>query len=153
MQLAYHHVLPLFQELNTTTQPLLSRGEAHITVISPPEYLQLAKANLTIHDINAIALNHRIQSSQFHIVCLGKVTIVLEDREHVVYQIIMDSPQLIRLREEIFRLYYDRGGNVALFDPHNFYPHITLGFTVRDLHPEQGVFKGYNVCHRVLLVK
>ncbi|KAF7728381.1 hypothetical protein EC973_006189 [Apophysomyces ossiformis] len=153
MELSYQNIKPLFDELNTTDQPLVSRGEAHITVISPPEYVQLATADLTIEDIDITARKHSIQSSHFNVVCLGKVDVMRDQLQHVVYQVIVDSPDLIRLREKIFRLYYDRGGNAALFDPHNYKPHITIGFTITDLHIEQGVSKGYNVCHRAIRVR
>ncbi|SAL96377.1 hypothetical protein [Absidia glauca] len=116
MQLDFAHVSPLLDELNSTKQPLLSRREAHITVIDPIEYKTLSTANMTIDDINKVARENNIQSSEFHMVCLGKAT----QNSNTVYQIIVSSPPLVRLREKIFQLFYAKQGNPVLFDPHTF---------------------------------
>jgi hypothetical protein len=88
-------------------------GEAHITVISPPEYEVLAKVNISIEDINTIATAHRIQASKFRVVCLGMV----ELDENIVYQLIVSSSDLVDIRTKLFQLYWSKGGNTALFDP------------------------------------
>ncbi|CAO3622887.1 unnamed protein product [Cunninghamella blakesleeana] len=144
MQVDFQYVKPVFDSLNSTRQPLQSRGEAHITVISPPEFNVLASVNITIQDINKIAKKNNIQSSPFKAICLGKVS----QKDDVVYQIIVTSPALVKIREEIFRLYYSKQGNVSLFDPRSFWPHITIGFTDHDLFIEGGVYKGFNACYR-----
>ncbi|KAI9301336.1 hypothetical protein BJ944DRAFT_169267 [Cunninghamella echinulata] len=114
MELDFQYVKPVFDNLNSTTQPLLTRNEAHITIISPPEYKILSSANINIVDINAIAMKHKVQSSHFKVACLGKVS----QQNNTVYQLIVTSPDLIKIREDIFRLYYSKHGNLALFDPH-----------------------------------
>ncbi|KAI8341513.1 hypothetical protein BC941DRAFT_510715 [Chlamydoabsidia padenii] len=144
MQLDYTHVEPLLDGLNTTNQPLLSRGEAHITVIDPVEYQVLSRANITIDDLNYLARQNNIQSSGFDITCIGKVT----QDNNTVYQLIVASPALIGLREKVFRLYYSKQGNPSLFDPHAYWPHITIGFTDHDLFISHGVYKGVNACFR-----
>jgi hypothetical protein len=88
-------------------------GEAHITVISPPEYEVFAKVNISIEDINTIATAHSIQASKFRVICLGKV----ELDENIVYQLIVSSPDLVDIRTKLFQLYWSKGGNTALFDP------------------------------------
>ncbi|ORZ25219.1 hypothetical protein BCR42DRAFT_316459 [Absidia repens] len=115
MQLDFNHVAPVLNAINSTYQPLLSRGEAHITVISPPEYRILSKqANITMAMLNTMARDSNIQASEFEVVCLGKV----QRYKNVVYQLIVSSPSLVRLRERIFRLYYSNHGNPSFFDPH-----------------------------------
>ncbi|KAI8089671.1 uncharacterized protein BX664DRAFT_333604 [Halteromyces radiatus] len=149
MQLDYTYIEPILEILNSTEQPLLSRQEAHITVISPPEYRILSTStNITIDELNHLAKSHKIQSSIFSVVCLGKVIQKENNFDHVVYQLIISSPSLIKLRESIFRLFYIRKGNPSLFDPHAFWPHITIGFTDHDLFVEQGIYKGLNACYR-----
>ncbi|KAH8551154.1 hypothetical protein BGW37DRAFT_495003 [Umbelopsis sp. PMI_123] len=143
-QLNFSYIQPIFEDLKKTQSKLQSRGEAHITVISPPEYEVLAKANITIEEINTIASTHKIQESKFRVVCLGRV----ELDENVVYQLIIRSTDLIHIRTKIFQLYWRNGGNTALFDPRGFWPHITVGFTDHDLFLENGVFKGDNLCWR-----
>lgn len=94
------------------------KGEAHITVISPPEYQILASANVTIDDINDLATKYKIQQSTFQVVCLGRV----ELQTNVVYQLVVRSPDLVRLRTRLFQLYWHNGGNTALFDPEVKWP-------------------------------
>ncbi|KAG1143230.1 hypothetical protein G6F37_008048 [Rhizopus arrhizus] len=117
MAIDYQYIKPIFNELNSTQVPLISRGESHITVISPPEFVVLSTANVTIDEINKIAIKHSIQSSKIKIVCLGKEDVVLKDERYVVYQIIVKSSDLVKIRQEIFKLYVKNGGNTALFDP------------------------------------
>ncbi|KAI8388068.1 uncharacterized protein BYT42DRAFT_220646 [Radiomyces spectabilis] len=113
----FQYIAPLLKELNSTAESLLSRGEAHITVVTPPEFKTLNTANITIQELNDLAKKHRIQSGRFRAVCLGKEQVEAKGKNYVVYQVIVDAPHLVRLREEIFRLYYEKGGNTALFDP------------------------------------
>jgi hypothetical protein len=92
---------------------LIRSGEAHITVISPPEFSVLAAANVTIDDINKIAVDYEIQASNFEVICLGRAKV----EDNTVYQIIVYSDDLVRIRTRIFQLYWNNGGNPALFDP------------------------------------
>ncbi|KAL1918389.1 uncharacterized protein VTP21DRAFT_3049 [Calcarisporiella thermophila] len=146
----FSYIKPVFDQLNSTAQPLISRGEAHITVITPPEFDNvLAKTNLTIEEINGIAEQLEIQKQNFEILCLGRIKLLTKEGEDIVYQIIVKSPGLIEIRKEVFQLYIKKGGEGALFDPEAFWPHITVGFTQRDLFIENDhVFKGANVCWR-----
>ncbi|KAI8145379.1 hypothetical protein BJV82DRAFT_603462 [Fennellomyces sp. T-0311] len=129
-ELDYQYVLPVAQALNTTEEPLLTRGESHITVITPPEFYTLAEANVTIGEINEIALEFRIQSSKFNLVCVGKESLVVDEQKYVVYQLIADAPNLQRIREAVFRLYVSKGGNPALFDPHVSFVCVRVDATV-----------------------
>jgi 2'-5' RNA ligase len=119
-----------------------NRGEGHITVISPVEYSKVLKNKISMEEINQIALAHRIQSSRFKIVCLGKGTV----KKMETYFLVLESQDLIHLREEIYEQFVKNGGDMKAFDPHLFYPHITLGFTDQDLHFEQGVVKDRRSC-------
>ncbi|KAI7878743.1 hypothetical protein K492DRAFT_132347 [Lichtheimia hyalospora FSU 10163] len=117
MNLDYKYVEPIAKELNSTEHPLLNRGESHITVVTPPEFQVLANASVTLDEINNIALQHRIQSSHFRVVCLGREDVQLDDKQYIVYQLIVDSRNLLNIRRAIFRLYASKGGNTALFNP------------------------------------
>ncbi|KAI8876308.1 hypothetical protein K501DRAFT_298893 [Backusella circina FSU 941] len=106
MKLDFKYIEPVFTALNSTKEPLLTRGESHITVISPPEYAVLSKyGNVTIDDINTIALKHNIQGSVFEVVCLGKEDVVISNVRKLVYQIIVRASNLVKIREAIFKLY------------------------------------------------
>ncbi|CDS09393.1 hypothetical protein LRAMOSA10753 [Lichtheimia ramosa] len=147
MNLDYKYVEPIAKDLNSTEQPVFNRGDAHITVITPPEFNVLAKASVTLDEINNIALQHKIQSSRFHVICLGREDVKVNNEQYIVYQLIVDSHNLLNIRRAIFQLYASKGGNTALFNPDNYNPHITVAFTVNDLFEANGVSKGYNVCY------
>lgn len=117
MNFDYHYVKPVFELLNSTKVPLINRGESHVTVISPPEFAVLATAGITIEQVNKIARDLKIQSSKVTIVCLGKEDVVVADLNKIVYQVIVKVPNLVKIRQKIFQLYIQRGGNSALFDP------------------------------------
>ncbi|CEP07658.1 hypothetical protein [Parasitella parasitica] len=148
MSFDYQYIEPVFEILNSTKVPLLSRGESHVTVISPPEFSVLSTSGITIDQIDQIALNEKIQHSKVKIVCLGK-----EDVDgKIVYQLIVIAPNLVKIRQKVFQLFAKQGGNTSLFDPNSFWPHITVGFTSGDLFIQDGVYKGTNVCYRPILL-
>ncbi|KAJ8652990.1 hypothetical protein O0I10_011371 [Lichtheimia ornata] len=147
MNLDYKYVEPIANKLNSTEQPLFNRGESHITVVTPPEFNLLANAGVTLDEINNIARQHKIQASRFRVVCLGREDVKVDNEQYIVYQLIVDSRDLLNIRRAIFRLYASKGGNTALFNPDNYNPHITVAFSVNDLFEANGVSKGYNVCY------
>ena len=58
---------------------------------------------------------------------------------------IVDSAKLRLIRYKIYELFVERGGDPKAFDPTWFFPHITIGYTYKDLHENSGVLK--NVKH------
>lgn len=86
-------------------------------MITPPEFNVLAKASVTLDEINNIALQHKIQSSRFHVICLGREDVKVNNEQYIVYQLIVDSHNLLNIRRAIFQLYASKGGNTALFNP------------------------------------
>lgn len=109
-------VLELFF-LNKSRSYTVFLGESHITVITPPEFALLSTANVTIEQVDSIAKKLNIQKSKVSIVCLGREEVVENGTDMIVYQIIVKAPNLNKIREEIFKVYYQQGGNPALFDP------------------------------------
>ncbi|KAI1290463.1 hypothetical protein EDD11_009341 [Mortierella claussenii] len=158
----YQYVKPIFDLVNSTASiangTLLSRGEAHITVILPPEYdTILHPAGVTIDELNALALHkNRLQRARFQIECLGRVQVV--SKPDNVYQqavqiILKNYQDIVDYRQDVWELFVKKGGNPALFDASNFLPHITLGFRHRDVFVEDGVFKGKNACIHKMVAK
>lgn len=92
-------------------------GEAHITVVTPPEFNVLKEAGITLDELNAIALDMDIQSLSFVLICLGREKVTKDGKDYIVYQGIVDAPSLTNIRNAIFRRYASKGGNTALFDP------------------------------------
>ncbi|KAJ1952376.1 hypothetical protein EC988_003590 [Linderina pennispora] len=147
----------LFDQVNATEKTLKSRGEAHITVVTPPEFDQVLKpAGITIQEIEAIAKARRIQSARLRPVCLGRFKASLptpasdaDKGQFTLYSLVVADVHgdLLAIRQDIYKLFRKRGGEGALFQPEAFWPHVTMGFDRRDLFITDGVYKGSNYCY------
>lgn len=148
MNVQYAPVKSLREELNlilgyklnffTLWQPT---GEAHITVITPVEYFDKIKPYLSIERIEAIAQELNIQNSKFEILGLGRGQANLQSKNEETFFIIVNSENLLNIRKQIYAEYLKNGGPADAWDPDLFYPHITVGYSLRDLHIDDGVIK------------
>lgn len=129
---------------------LKSRGEAHITIITPPEF-QALKSHLSLAQIEK-AFKKDIEKSKFEVKCLGRGEKIINGKNEQVFYIVVSSPEIFNIRENIHALFVKKGGKSADFDPKAFYPHITVGFTERDLHPSDGVTKDVSSCIATLML-
>ncbi len=129
--------------------PLKTRGEAHITVITPPEFEKL-KAFMSMEQINAFAIQHNIQQMAFKPVCTGRGRLQIDGREESTFFMVVDSTDLFNLRRKLKEAFILAGGAQKDFDEKLFYPHITIGFTKRDLHFEDGILKDKSSCWQKL---
>lgn len=125
---------------------LTTRGEAHITVITPIEYDKVLKKHLSIAEIHKIAEAAKIQDTPYTPVCIGSGQKVIDGKIEKTYFVVVESPGLIDLRGQIEEAYVKNGGKLQDFVPEKFSPHVTLGFTARDLHAEDGVTKQRGSC-------
>ena len=142
----YPPVQKIREQLDTRfLEPLKNRGEAHITVITPPEYEKL-KAYLTIEKINALAVQHNIQQMSFKPICLGRGRLQIDGREESTYFVVAESEDLLKLRVQIKEAFVTAGGRPQDFDEKLFFPHITVGFTKRDLYAEDEIIKDATSC-------
>lgn len=127
---------------------LKNRADSHITVITPPEYQNILKPYLTPSQIDHIAISAQIQKAHFKVICIGRG--VAYDGNHnkklQTYYLVVNSPDLIKIRKKIFDAYVRNGGEPSQFDPQNFMSHITIAFTDRDLFESDGVYKQENSC-------
>ncbi|KAJ2864361.1 hypothetical protein GGH94_002972 [Coemansia aciculifera] len=147
----------LFKAINATVGTLQSRGEAHITVVTPPEYDRVLKpAGVTIEEIEDIARQCGLQSARLQPVCVGRFSGSLphpmseaDNGAFLLYSLVVADVfgDLAGIRQEVFKLYRKKGGEGALFQPEGFWPHVTLGFDRRDLFIEDGIYKGSNYCY------
>lgn len=94
----------------------------------------------------------QIQYSKFEIACLGVGKAKIGNSEEKTFYAVVESQDLITFRQEIQKLVVSRGGTETDFNPHNFYPHITVGFTSRDLHESDGVIKNKSTCTNKLII-
>ena len=155
MNIKFQPVKDLLTQLrNHKNIELKSRGEAHITVITPIEFNDiLKKKNVTMKQIDSIANKHKIQNTQFQILCLGSGSLFIDRKSEKTYFIVVRSNELIKIRKEIQSIYISNGGKAKDFRPMHFYPHITIGFTERDLHESDGVIKNVDSCIADIFIK
>lgn len=125
---------------------LKNRGEAHITVISPVEYDNVLKRHMNIEEINRIAEAAHIEQTPFQEVCIGRGQKVLQGEAEKTYFVVVKAPGLVRIREMVAAAFAAHGGHPQDFRPEIFFPHVTLGFTSRDLFFEDGVIKNESAC-------
>jgi len=99
-------------------------------------------------EINYIANAMDIQNTRISPLCLGKASEKVDGKPDVntVYFVVMSAPKLVEIRKEVFKLYVKKGGDGALFQPEAIWPHVTVGFTYRDMFIQDGVYKGLNSC-------
>ncbi len=129
-----------------TGDRLITRGEAHVTVLTPPE-LEAVEKFVSIEDVERIALEESIQASDLTPVCLGRGEAILDRRKRErTYFIVVRSKNLLVIRRRIEALHIERGGERGVFQATKFYPHITVGFTKSDLHESHGVVKDERSC-------
>lgn len=147
MEIPYNPVKDLFKQLsNRLSRPLITRGEAHITVITPLEYFDELKDYISMNEIDKIAKEMDIQKSQFKVKCLGSGSAMINGKIESTYYIVVESQDLLNIRKRILKTIQDEGGSPALFNPLKFFPHITVGFTKDDLHESNGVYKDTRTC-------
>lgn len=147
MNIHYPPVDDIRRDLETRSGlTLQTRGEAHVTVITPVEYDKVLGAKLPIARINEIAREADIQRMTFDPLCIGQGRKTLDGKEESTFFIVVNSPDLLALRRRIHEAFVLAGGDAKAFDPAAFYPHITVGFTKRDLHAEDGVTKNREAC-------
>lgn len=140
----YQALLEQVQKAEGVT--LTNRGEAHITVVTPIEYDKVLKRHISIAEIHKIAEEAKIQDLEFTPACIGRGEKELNGKLEKTYFVVVDSSALIDLRGKIEEAYVKNGGKPQDFVPEKFMPHVTLGFTARDLHHEDGVAKNRNSC-------
>lgn len=128
---------------------LETRGEAHITIITPPEaqgWFTSDKKGIN-YLISSIELHHKyfstLQNTKFEVVCVGKRE---NDNGNKVFYLVVKSPELYAVRKEIQEELERRAlftGKKTSFDANDFWPHITIGYIGGDVH---GVSKGPETC-------
>ncbi len=123
---------------------LKSRGESHITLITPLE-MKVLRTKLAPKEINDV-VRPKIQSSKFDVVCVGKGELQQGERNLATYFLVVRSEDLMNLRIEILKAFQAKGGSSGDFAVAHYYPHVTIGFTDRDLHEADGVIKDKRSC-------
>lgn len=147
MEIPFAPVKRLYKDLsNRLGANLITRGEAHITVVTPPEFNNELKAYISMDEIDAIAKDMNIQGAQFSIKCLGSGSLLIDGKLEKTFYIVVESKDLLKIRNKILETIQGEGGSPTLFKPERFFPHITVGYSKRDLHDSDGIFKDASTC-------
>lgn len=125
------------------------QGEAHVTVVTPVEYEEVLSKYLTMREINNIALKNNIQDTTLKVLGIGKGSMIINKKNEDTYFLIVSAPKLLKIRKEISKEIIKRGASKEQpeFRPQEFYPHITIGYTLKDLHIQDGVIKDMQNSH------
>ncbi len=151
MNINFIPVKNLYQSLQSKFgEKLINRGESHITVITPVEYANGLKDKISIKELNEMALESKLQSSKFEVICLGKGEKKVRNNLLKTYFLVVNSEDLLHFRKKVELLFRQRGGQSNSFKAEHFYPHITVGFSKRDLHESDGVIKNVSSCYEGL---
>lgn len=127
------------------------REEAHITVITPVEFWnKLKPVGITMKEIEEIAIEENIQKSKFEMKCISKSSAIVKGKKEYTYYIVVESENLLTIRKKVEDLFIKKtinmSADIAIFDYKDYYPHITVGFSNKDLHESNGVIKDTRDC-------
>ncbi len=117
------------------------QGEAHITAVTPVEYFDVLRHYISIDRIDCLARELSIQASDITIQGIGGGRTIVDGAKEETFFILVESRNLRRIRRAIYDEFMANGGHPGAWDPDEFYPHITIGYTRRDLHISDGVRK------------
>ena len=129
----------------STGLTLIDRGEAHITVLTPPE-MQVLTQKLSKESVVDLLGVADLQDESFNVVCLGRGRITSGDKALDTYFIVTASKGLFERRARVEQAFLAAGGSLTQFSATHYFPHVTLGFTERDLHESDGIIKDKNSC-------
>ena len=89
-----------------------------------------------------------LTQSHFDALCVGKAEAELSGNTEQTFFVVVRSQDLLRIRQALRARLIAAGGDASAFDPADFHPHITVGFTLRDLQESDGITKDVNSCQR-----
>lgn len=117
-------------------------GEAHITVVTRPEWEQYFSPHIERKELDIWAQEERIQKSKFSIDGLGSFAkFVSGQQPDSTFFLTVQSKDLIRVRETFLKRLELKTKKKSDFNPSHYFPHITVGFTKTDFHESDGVIK------------
>lgn len=147
LDLKYGPYKKIYNELKKDYPQLQSREEAHITVLTPVEYHQQLAKFISIKKLYKKTKRNNLQMAKFEILCLGRGEKEIDGKKEYTFYLVLSSPELFMERIKIKKMIKNKGK----FNPQNYYPHITIGFTKRDLHESDGVIKDIKSCYRSII--
>jgi 2'-5' RNA ligase len=130
----YPSVNALIPQLNSLYKVNLEdRREAHVTIITPPEFQSSLTKVFTVNEmLNRYSSN--IQALPFEVVCVGSRK-SSNGQNHVFY-LVVKSDELSNIRFDLAQEANLRARTQSIplvFKPEAFWPHITIGFIKGDV--------------------
>ena len=109
-------------------------------MLRPTEFKILSNY-ISIEDINKIALENNIQNTKFEVQGLGNGSTKISNIGEFTYFVIVRADELLNIRKLISNVCVEAGMDSSSWNYSKYNPHITIGYTKRDLHEEDGVIK------------
>lgn len=119
---------------------LKHRGEAHLTVLTPPE-LKALSPFVTNTEIDSIASQFKLNEKSVELICIAKGQV----GELATYFYVVKAQAALDFRKAIQKLVATKSKTIN-FEAEHYYPHITIGFTEKDLHEQDGIIKDSKLC-------
>lgn len=118
---------------------LESRGEAHITTLTPPEaqgwFTDKKGVNYLISTAEIQSkYSKSLQNTKFEVDCIDRKT---DGAGKTVFYIVVKAPDLFEVRKEIQNEVERRAeftNKETFFQSGSYYPHITIGYIGGDVH-------------------
>lgn len=137
----------LRRAIEKRTQLTLQAPEgSSLAILDAFETKAVLASGFSRDELHRMALEFDIQGYDFEPVCVGRGSIGTGEEGRSVYFMVVRSPAVQefrgRLRETLINR--DPGGAALLREPYE--PHVTLGYTHRDLTHEDGVKKDETSC-------
>ena len=130
----YPSVHALVSQLNSLYQiNLQDRNEAHITVVTPPEF-QASIAKFVSASEMLARYSPSIQSVPFDVVCVGSRK--SSTAPNLVFFLVVKAPGLNAIRNDLAQEAASRARTRSVpfeFQPEAFWAHITIGFIKGDV--------------------
>jgi len=124
---------------------LNSKGEAHVTVITSPEWRTLGQY-LKMDVLDGLVVKEKMMGAKIKVKCLKKITATVNGKVEESWFVSLEAPELKEYRNEVWRRYVAAGGLPEDFDWKRWHPHITVGFTAKEVHDEDKVTKEKSRC-------
>lgn len=130
----YPSVNALIPQLNSLYKlNLEDRREAHITIVTPPEFQSSLTKVFTVNEM-LNRYSSSIQALPFEVVCVGSRK-SSNGQSHVFY-LVVKSHELSNIRFDLAQEAELRGRTQSIplvFKPEAFWPHITIGYIKGDV--------------------
>ncbi len=121
---------------------LANRGEAHVTVVTPPEFQKLV-TKLDSKEIETlVSANLDLEQGSMKPICIGQGIL----RDDQTWYVVIEMESARHARQRLSDAFVKAGGTLDDFRADEFHPHVTLGFDKRDLHLQDGVVKNASSC-------